>query len=124
MFIRWNRRKRTKAGWRKKEGDYLSAVLVESCRIDGKPRQKSIKHLGSIGEERLNNVYDRRLFWEKAEKSMDSLPLSPDIKLKLTASLERVVSKPTEEDIIKDHEEGLRQLKEIEERIAGRSAYK
>ena len=118
MYVRWNRRKRIKEGWRKKKGDYLSAVLVESCRIDGKPRQKTIKHLGSIGEDRLDRVYDRKCFWDKAERNMDSLNLHPDNRLKVNISLEKIVPKPSDVDIAKDREESIRLLKEIEERLS------
>ena len=42
MYLRWKRRK---CG----DGDLLlSAVLVKSLRINGKPRQRVVKHLGSI----------------------------------------------------------------------------
>jgi hypothetical protein len=44
MYVRWNRRKRIKKiEWVMKEGDFLYAVLVESIRIEGKPRQRTIK---------------------------------------------------------------------------------
>ena len=118
MYVRWNRRKRIKEGWRKKKGDYLSAVLVESCRIDGKPRQKTIKHLGSIGEDRLDRVYARKCFWDKAEKNMDLLDLHPDNRLKVIIGLEKIVPKPSDVDIAKDREESIRLLKEIEERLS------
>jgi ribosomal protein L32E len=118
MYVRWNRRKRIKEGWRKKKGDYLSAVLVESCRIDGKPRQKTIKHLGSIGEDRLDRVYDRKCFWDKAERNMDSLNLQPDNRHKVIVGLEKIVPKPSDADIAKDLEERKRSLKEIEERLS------
>lgn len=45
MYLRWKRRRNS--SWR---GWYyvLDAVLVASCRVEGKPRQKYIKHLGTV----------------------------------------------------------------------------
>jgi hypothetical protein len=48
MFIRWRRKKSEKEGL---DLHYLRAELVECNRIDGKPRQKTVKYLGSIRED-------------------------------------------------------------------------
>ena len=63
MFIRWKRRKVVlptkypntrlwvaKCKRRQEAGDLLSAYLMESVRIDGKPRQKPIAYLAAIRE--------------------------------------------------------------------------
>ena len=39
----------------------INAVLVESVRVDGKPRQKHIAFLGSLSIDRIGNPPDR--FW-------------------------------------------------------------
>lgn len=113
MYIRWNKRKRHKAGWRKKEGLYLSAVLVESHRVAGSPRQKVIKCLGSIGEEKLIHVFPRQRFWATAEKNLDSLGLSTEDRDKIVASIEKVVRKISEDEIASE----MDHFKELQERI-------
>ncbi len=46
MFLRWKRYENKDARWN--GGVYWRAVLVESTRVDGKPRQKVVKYLGSV----------------------------------------------------------------------------
>ena len=117
MYVRWNKRKRTKAGWNKKEGLYLSAVLVEGYREGDKTRQKIIKYLGSIGEERIIRVWRRRDFWETVEKNLSLVEMSDDERLKIIAHIEKAVPRPTASDIEADHQNNLRAMKEIEERL-------
>ena len=75
MYVRWNRKKRTKKiEWVMNEGDYIYAVLVETRRIDGKPRQKTIKYLGGIGENNPN-VYGRMRFWESEMRDPHGTPV-------------------------------------------------
>jgi RNA binding exosome subunit len=120
MYVRWNKRKRFKIGWRKKEGHYLSAVLVESHRVDGTPRQKIIKCLGSIGEENLHRVFRRQSFWATTEKSLAELGLSTEDQQKIIASIEKVVPKPSEDDVDREREKGFRVLKELGDKISAR----
>lgn len=120
MYVRWNKRKRFKIGWRKKEGHYLSAVLVESHRVNGTPRQKIIKFLGSIGEENLHRVSRCQDFWTTAEKNLASLGLSAEDQQKIIASIEKVVPKPSEDDLNREREEGFRVLKELGDKISAR----
>ena len=53
MYVRWKRRKLRKGLGRKREEDAgyaRSAVLVESHRVKGQPRQKFVAHLGYVKE--------------------------------------------------------------------------
>jgi RNA binding exosome subunit len=120
MYVRWNKRKRFKIGWRKKEGHYLSAILVESHRVDGAPRQKIIKFLGSIGEENLHRVFWCQDFWVTAEKNLAALGLSAEDQQKIIAIIEKVVPKPSEDDLNREREEGFRVLKELGDKILAR----
>lgn len=118
MYIRWNRKKRIKKiEWVMKEGDYIYAVLVENIRIDGKPRQKTIKYLSGIGENNPS-VYSRMMFWEKAEKNLASLNLAPDVQEKILASLRERVPKPSDEEFSAWREIRSQRLKELEGKIA------
>lgn len=55
MYVRWQTyRSQALNPWQRKGNDKrarLKAILVESVRIDGKPRQKHIAFLGSFGQE-------------------------------------------------------------------------
>lgn len=102
-----------KDGWRGKEGDYIYAVLVETHRVDGKPRQKVIKYLGGIGEDALSHVYLRKFFWDTVEKNLSGLELTTEEKNKIVTSLEKTVPKPTDADISADFAEYARVLQEF-----------
>ena len=74
MFVRWQKRKRRDGVTR------LNAILCESRRVDGKPRQEHIAYLGAIDDVWLEQPLDdpaanlkRHEFWEKAEKRLAPL---------------------------------------------------
>ena len=59
MYIRWERRRHadyTKYG-SPPPGHTLIARLVESRRVDGKPRQRHVAYLGGILSDRLDDAY-------------------------------------------------------------------
>jgi hypothetical protein len=125
MYVRWKRRAMRKQvyvgrkwavvkGQRKivhiKEsrptGDYaLSAQLVESHRVDGKPRQKVIKYLGTINESRIDQVNHRIGFWRTASTAFKALGLPPDQLHTIEQALHARVPFPTQEDVQKAHDE-------------------
>ncbi len=81
-------------------GDYaLSAQLVESHRIDGKPRQKVIKYLGSINEARIQYVGHRIGFWRTASAAFKALALPPEQQHIIELALHARVPFPTKESI-------------------------
>jgi hypothetical protein len=64
MFVRWQEYKsqaqsRRLRAYRKKHGQRLRAILVETVRIDGKPHQRYLAYLGSVQADRR----DRPRFW-------------------------------------------------------------
>lgn len=74
MFVRWK-----KSPLKKKPGGVLLyASLVESLRIDGKPRQRTIAYLGSIAEaDTLPGGRDVMVgvFWRAVRKRLAALAL-------------------------------------------------
>ncbi len=97
MFVRWKHvRRRDRWG---KENWAHSAVLVESVRMDGKPRQRMIAYVGTIQDRYLPGGADTtrwRLwrFWDNADAALDRLAL-PDIeRAKIVAALEAVAPRP------------------------------
>jgi hypothetical protein len=79
MYIRWKEKPRDpKWGydenqrWRsgvRYESMLHVAYLVESKRLNGKPRQAST-YLASIQERRLQSPYDRARFWQSVQKKL------------------------------------------------------
>ncbi len=51
----------------------MCAVLVESRRIDGKPRQQTVAYLGSIREGLVNLAIRRGYFWRDVTQILDGL---------------------------------------------------
>jgi hypothetical protein len=56
MYVRWQQYRSSKPRWLEPDKRHasLKAILVESVRVDGKPRQKHIAFLGSIELEYVN----------------------------------------------------------------------
>jgi len=102
MYVRWNKRKR-KPGQGRKAGDYLTAVLVKNTRINGKPRQKIVKSLGSIEEgafvDRLEYAIVLYQFWWKVDRNLILVNLPNEDREKVIAALKKTVPMVTDEDI-------------------------
>jgi hypothetical protein len=81
MFVRWQT---YQSQWR---DDRLRAVLVESVRIDGKPRQKHIAFLGSIQSDDLDKA--ARYFWRNVTLTLKRLGnrVSPEDYERIIASI-------------------------------------
>lgn len=124
MFVRWRRKRRKD----QRTGEYApfgnhggrvpvyapdwlhSASLVESVRIDGKPRQRTIGYLGSIRERFLDPASPHHnahcvYFWRKVDAALDALALPDADRVRVVASLEDVVPRPDLDQHRKDQEE-------------------
>jgi hypothetical protein len=77
MFIRWQSRTRTERNnWAiRYVGDTTwNAILVESVRIDGKPRQRHVAYLGSISTPTQTKSRAQRVYtWEHMLERLDGL---------------------------------------------------
>ena len=90
MFVRWQwwgqrRRKTVRYYWSQPADAH--AVLVESVRIDGKPRQRHIAYLGSVHHD--PDVHYRAWWWHHMTARLDALGnrLPPDERPKIEAAL-------------------------------------
>ncbi len=92
MFVRWKTRQltRTESGAPERS---LYAVLVECRRVDGQPRQKVIKYLAHINEERIDTPRECKAFWEQAKQSLDSVDFEPGMRRKIEAKIAEIVPK-------------------------------
>jgi len=91
-----------------RKGDLLVAHLVESKRIDGKPRQKVLAYLGSIRVNRLTTSEDQLHFWRHAQAAFKKAKLTSEQKQAMDVLLLRRVAKPSPEmiadiDYIREH---------------------
>ncbi len=102
MFVRW---KTQKANY----GILLSAQIVEAVRVDGKPRQRVLMHLGSIREKHMDNVYQKNHFWNRVDSRIEDLPDRDRIESQIL----KKVSRPT----IEEFEQAEAERRESAERL-------
>ena len=118
MYVRWQRQTRKKCS---RMHDhvvpvFLAAILVESHRVDGKPRQRHIAYLGGIQDVQLASAGHRRTFWRHAQEHLDGLALANAQRRRIEDALARVVARPTEEESgLSEHE-----FARLEAVVAGR----
>ncbi len=88
MFVRWKTRPRRR-GRRTR-----AAQLVESIRVDGRPRQKVRLHIAScrVGGER--RYWCRKDFWDVADRNLARFGLDPATCARVAAALATVVPRP------------------------------
>jgi hypothetical protein len=97
MYVRWKRSIVRRSADRR-----LSAVLVESRRIDGKPRQRVVRYLGSTWERQLGNPLERLGFWRGVDRHLAELALDDSTRERITDTLAMTVPPPSEEELHRD----------------------
>ena len=91
-----------------------TAVLVESARVNGKPRQRHIAYLGKVDHRAMDDknylarrgiagygAHYRAWWWYRISKKLDALAnrVLPDDRRKVEAALAREVPRPTAEEV-------------------------
>jgi hypothetical protein len=118
MFIRWQSyRSKAQKPWdreRKDRSSRIKAILVESVRIDGKPRQRHIAFLGSIGKDVTHRKEFRPCFWADVRYRLDQLgkQVTADDRAKIEAALAKRVPPLTAREQA-DYETEQRYLRKI-----------
>ena len=69
---------------------------MESQRIAGQPRQRTIAYLGSIIRESVTVHGHRDGFWKKADEALAKLNLTAQVRSAIEDKLATVVARPTE----------------------------
>lgn len=106
MYVRWKSRMTTKG--RMPTGvRSLSAVLVESHRVNGKPKQKIVAYLGTIHEDKTEYHFRRQAFWESADQTLAGVT-NDQQRLAIEMKLLEKVKRPTTES-----------LAEVKQRLGG-----
>jgi hypothetical protein len=127
MFIRWQSRKREiyYSHWGRNADPYgdvhWNAVLVESLRINGKPRQKHIANLCGFTEHQIRIPAQQLYTWERAIKTLGGLGkrITPKQRRQIESALADRLGrpKPTKREIAAQHKAGAANLKAMEEKI-------
>jgi len=97
MFMRWQSRRRKRAKFGRATSDtHWRAVLVESARIDGKPRQRHIAYLAGFTESAARIPAQRHLLWQRIKRRLNRLGKSVSIKDRkaIIAALTKKLGKP------------------------------
>jgi hypothetical protein len=108
MFIRWKEKPRDprwgydEHGWwtrgARHESTLYIAYLVESKRVNGKPRQKAT-YLSCIRSTWLDAVAHQAHFWQTTLAKLDDMSLSTDQRESIEAALLQRVPRPSAEEI-------------------------
>ncbi len=105
MFVRWKTRQLTGSIMRDPTKS-LTAVLVESTRVHGRPRQRFVAYLGRIHENLLehdSHCLYRAGFWDTMSVKLDQVN-EPFDREKIEASIAKVVPRPTPKQVATDTE--------------------
>jgi hypothetical protein len=90
MYVQWVSRNRDKKG-----GGVLIAQLVESERVNGKPRKFYLAHLGTCREP-VDTLRHRFWFYEHCDQVLDRLTLTPENRAKVDAQLAARIRPPSD----------------------------
>ena len=99
MFIRWQSRQRKRARFGRSLRDtHWRAVLVESTRVDGKPRLQHIAYLVGFTESATRVPAQQHLIWEHIERQLKRLGKripAKDREAIITALIKKIGKPPT-----------------------------
>ena len=69
MYVIWKKNMRKIKNFKEVSNVTLCAVVVESQRHNGNVKQKFVKYLGSIREDKIDSEKCTNLFWRKVSKN-------------------------------------------------------
>ena len=123
MYVRWQERKRQQPGVDARHGELRdetetflhtrgradgsvgqdirwTAVVVESVRVNGRPREHHVALLASITESRIDVDHQRRYFWDAVYDRLDQLGdrISIDDRRHIEESVARKVPRLSREE--------------------------
>ncbi len=109
MYVIWRKRKRAHyAGWHSIGDVRLTPIIVQSRRVNGKPKQEHIACLPSIIESHISNN-GAVWFWTAVEEQLARLTnrIPREDMEKIRAALDKVVPQPDPE-YVKNYEDEWR----------------
>src|SRR5262245_27829096 len=96
MFVRWQSRRRSRAEFGFGNGDIRwMIVLVETTRVNGKPRQRHIAYLGSMTESAIDIIHQRCHFRDRLSARLNQLHITVDDRNRIEASITQKVPRPS-----------------------------
>ena len=106
MFIRWKKRKKlVSEGGPKEETNVLYPIVCMCERVNGKPRQKFVAHLGHIAEFYFNYNGSLCDFWHDVRIRLSALKVDDQTRDKLIGQIAKVVPYKTEDEWRQDKNE-------------------
>ena len=107
MFVRWKRRESSYKP-SSEYGRYIAAnrgasiyaVLVESVRVNGKPRQNFVCHLAKVREAELTERYLPFYFWKKVTEKLNSMSLDESERVKIEQQLAVKIRRPSDAETV------------------------
>ena len=127
MYIRWKTKARQDAielnrespdYFKRKPATLYTAYLVESKRINGKPRQRTT-YLACIQYWHIEQPWRRLEFWKKVEKNIAPLNPTPDLIAMVKTKLQERVPIPAKQQIEEANRETAKSMAALEARIRG-----
>jgi hypothetical protein len=130
MFIRWRSRKRRvpqfggygkqlrsgpdyayERSGKSEQDVHWSAIIIESARVEGKPKQRHVAYLGGITESAIDIGAQRAWFWVDVMRRLDGLAnrVSKDDRARIEAAVGKKVPRPT----VAEFEEIVRNMRSI-----------
>lgn len=119
MFVRWQKRKRISPAFggfghqiedaaarykfvntrraTNEQDVHWAVILVESVRVDGKPRQRHVAYVGGITESAIEIDIQRCHFWDQISARLDALgnQMTTADREKIEAAIAEKVPRPT-----------------------------
>jgi len=122
MYLRWKRRPLKPHRYTKQPRVLLSAMLVESRRhiLDGKPRQRVVRYLGSIQDVDLHDRYAASYcgrFWGAVAWHLDDLQVPAEQRAVIEAKVLATVPRPTREERQAANETAIHEEKLLKARL-------
>jgi hypothetical protein len=77
-------------------------VLVESRRVEGKPRQRVIAYLGAYEDDDRDDPRARREFWHDVRAALDGLRLDAAFRQRLEAQIAARIPPATTEECARE----------------------
>jgi hypothetical protein len=94
VFVRWKRRPLRRRETSSPAQQALSAVLVETDRVDGRPRQRVVRYLATVKAGQLGYPLSVERFWRAVDARLADLPLADDQRLVIERKIGGTVPRP------------------------------
>jgi hypothetical protein len=95
VFVRWKRRiLRRRRDWFPPGEQALSAALVETRRVDGKPRQRIVRYLATIKGGQLVYPPSTDRFWQDVDRTLADMDLDDEQRQTIGARIATTVPRP------------------------------